>query len=198
MEQAQRGYKPFRDLRFYPGRNIDPERKKALADLKLDANELTTDDIAWNLGILWTRAMYVTLDVARQRYGDEAAHELAEELGYQLAKANLVKWIKSHQITDLTPEDFARFQDNRHALGGAKHAETYISYDETGVQLYRTGCGYHDNRPEGHESFCQYSAPGFFRGYAEIDPRISARIICCRSRGDADDRCEIRFDFKQR
>jgi hypothetical protein len=197
MSEAHEKYIPFRDLRFYPGFHVTEARQQELIDLAVDANDLSTDDIAWNLGVMWTRAMYTMLDVARTRVGQEAANELAEEFGYRLAKSNLLKWMKAHKIDRITPEEFARFQDNRHALGGAKHAQSFISYDDTGVQLRRTGCGYHDNRPEGLESFCKYSAPGFFRGYAEVDSRIQAEVICCRSKGDSTDHCEIKFTFGQ-
>jgi hypothetical protein len=197
MASSDGKYQPFRDLRFYPGYNLSDSRQQELTDLAVDADELSGDDIAWTLGTMWTRAMYTMLEVARSRVGEKVAQELAEEFGYRLAKGNLLKWMKAHHITKITPEEFARFQDNRHALGGAKHAQSYISYDGTGVQLYRTGCGYHDNRPEGLESFCKYSAPGFFRGYAEVDPRIKAEMICCRSRGDATDHCELRFMFDE-
>lgn len=195
MGEVSGKYQPYRELRFYPGSNVTEERKQGLADLAVEPNELTSDDVAWNLGVLWTRAMYTLMGVVRDRFGDEVANEVAEEFGYRVAKTNLIAWMRSHSLDRMTTEQFARFQDNRHALGGARHAESYISYDDEKLILRRTGCGYHDNRPEGHVSFCHYSAPGFFRGYAEVDPHIKAKVIRCRSRGDSKDDCEIHFEI---
>ncbi len=188
-------YQPFRDLRFYPGANLDESRQKELANLGVEADELTSADIAWHLGMLWTRVMYMMLAVVRDRHGEQEANAAAEQFGYQVAKSNLTKWMQARNLKRMTPEQFARFQDNRHALGGAKAAESFISYDDDGVYLHRTGCGYHDNRPDGHPSFCRYSAPGFFRGYAEVDPQIRGEVLRCRSRGDSKDDCKLQFKF---
>lgn len=197
MAEPPKPYTPYQDLRFYPGANISEERKQALAALEVEPDQLTADDIAWNLGAFWTRSTYVMWNVVRDRFGDEVAKQVAEEYGYRLGKTNLLKWMKAHGLTRMTPEQFARFQDNRHALGGARHAESYITYDDDKVVLWRTGCGYHDNRPEDSPSFCQYSCLGFFRAYAEVDPQIEVDQIVCKSKGNSADHCETHFRFKK-
>ena len=107
-------YKPYDDLRLYPGIHLSEERKRQLDEDAIEPDELSPEDIIYKLGRMVTGTMYSLLEMVEERWGKEAARETAVEWGRRRARINLAGWMKSRGVTSLTPELWARFQDYRH------------------------------------------------------------------------------------
>jgi hypothetical protein len=102
------------------------------------------------------------------------------------------------ELEKLTPELWARFQDYRHLISGPVHAPSFIKYEgDSDLVLDRTGCLFHDGRPEGVTSYCGPAADGMFVGYADVCPELSSEHPICKSRGTSDsDHCQVRFSIQ--
>lgn len=88
-------YKPYNDLRLYPGIHLSEERKKQLDEDAIEPDQLSAEDIIYKLGRMVTGTMYTLLAMVEDKWGKEAARETAVEWGRQRARENLAGWMKS-------------------------------------------------------------------------------------------------------
>jgi hypothetical protein len=187
-------YVPTSGTRFYPGANMSEERKRQLRDFEVDAAEATYEDILVNTAAAYTGTFYAVMGLIEERWGPEAAAEVARSLGYRNGKANMEKWLKVNGVTEGSAELMARYQDLAHALRGPDHATATTEYDENRCVAHRTRCGWHTARPEGATSRCRDFSVTAIRGYAEKDTAIrEIRIARCLSWGD--DHCRHEFYY---
>ena len=191
-------YRPYDDLRLYPGVHLSDERRRQLDRDEVEPDELTTDDIVYKLSRMVTGTLYGLMELVEERWGKEAARDLAVEWGRRRGRDNLKRFLKWRGAERLTPELWARFQDYRHLISGPVHAASFLTYEgESEVVLNRTGCLFHDGRPKGMDSYCNPVAEGKFVGYAEVCPELESRHPICKSRGDSDsDHCQVRFTVR--
>ena len=192
------GYTPYSDLRLYPGVHLSDERRRRLDDDAVEPDELTAEDIIYKLSRMVTGTMYSVMELVEERWGKDAARELVVEWGRRRGRDNLRKFLRQRGETRLTPELWARFQDYRHLISGPVHANSFLSYEgESDVVLNRTGCLFHDGRPDGMDSYCEPVAQGKFAGYAQECPELESEHPVCKSRGDSDsDHCQVRFSIR--
>lgn len=190
---AEEHYKPYSTNRFYPGR-INDERKKALAKFQVPLDDLTTEDIVYNLGLGFTRTLYSLMDVVRDRFGPDAVQEVLEQWGHARGKARYGGYLKSKGVDHGSAELMAEFQDIAHTMGGPSMSTAYSEYDsdEGYCVVRRTSCGFHD--PKAEVSLCTWAGGSHVKGYMEVDPAMkeSDRPKCI-SRGDP--YCERYFKF---
>jgi hypothetical protein len=188
-------YQSTRASRFYPGR-ISEERKRKVADFELTIDDLTTDDLMWGVGRNLTVAIYQLVDVVRQRWGEQAAIEVANEFVYKRAKAGFKKFLQARGRTEGSPELMSEFQDYAHSLQGPSVSTAYTWYDDEKCIVKRTGCAYHTERPEGMESLCRHMGDSFVKGYMEADPALKgSEKLKCMAFGNS--YCERIFYYKK-
>jgi predicted hydrocarbon binding protein len=188
-------YEPTRSNRFYPGR-ISEERARQVERFEISVDEVTVDDIVYNVSRAMTRMMYGPLAIIELRWGKQAAIEVAQELAYMLGKASYGQFLASRGRKSGTPELMSMYQDLIHALLGPAGSTSFTTYDEEKCVVVRTQCPFHTGRPEGMEGYCKYTGEGFMKGYTEVDPAfIETEQPFCLARGD--DHCERTFKFKR-
>ena len=172
-------YKPYDDLRLYPGIHLSEERKRELDGDAIEPDELSPEDIIYKLGRMVTGTMYSLLEMVEERWGKEAARETAVEWGRRRARINLAGWMKSRGVTSLTPELWARFQDYRHIISGPLHAPSYIEYSgENDLVLNRKACLFHDGRPEGYGQLLRPRLRRHVRRLRGGEPGLRGRHAC--------------------
>ncbi len=198
MSENETSYTPYNDLRLYPGIHLSEERCRQLDEDAVEPDELSTDDITYKLSRMVTGTMYGLLEVIEERWGKQAAREVTFEWARRRGRENLRRWMKERGAEHLTPELWARFQDYRHIISGPIHARSFISYEgDSDVVLNRTGCLFHDGRPEGMDSYSGTVADGKFVGYNEVCPEITSEHPICKGRGTSDsDHCQVRFSIR--
>jgi len=194
-EGNHESYRPVNDLRLYPGIHLNKERREQLDKDEIDPTELTIDDIVFKLARLVTGTLYSLIQLIEERWGKQAARDLIYEWGRRRAHENLKRWMDARGLKKLTPQAWAKFQDYRHLISGPVHAPSLLHYEgDSEVILNRTGCLFHDGRPEGMDSYCGVSADGMFVGYTEVCPELKCEHPICKSRGTSpDERCQVRF-----
>jgi hypothetical protein len=187
-------YVATRTDRFYPGARLSEERKRQIQDLDISADEVTVDDIVFNTAAAYTGTFYLVMGLIEEKWGREAAEEIARSLGRKNGKRNFEKWLENHGVTEGTAELMAKFEDMAHALRGPNHASAVSEYDDDHVVVTRTRCGWHTGRPDGMQSYCRHFSEEAMRSYGEADPAIKeARTVCCMSYGD--DHCRHEFFY---
>ena len=177
-------YRSTKTDRFYPGR-ISEERARQLLNFEVAVEDITVDDIIYMLSRSWTTTIYVFLGMIRERWGEEAARESAEQYGYLLGQTAMRRWLRRLQTDTQTPETMCMYQDLQHALGGPNFAENVTEYDDEKVVIRRTKCVFHTNRPRGMESYCEPIIDGYVRAYLELDKGLEGgERVACMCRGD--------------
>jgi hypothetical protein len=191
-------YRPYKELGFYPGIHLSPERKRELDEDAVEPNELTTDDIVYKLSRMITGTFYGFIRVIEDKWGKEAAREVAFEWGHQRGRENLERWMEARGVKRLTPELLARYQDYRHLISGPLLAPSFTEYEgESDLVLNRSVCLFHDGRPEGMDSYCWVYADGMYLGYKEACPELTCEHPICKSRGTSkDNRCQVRYHIQ--
>ena len=186
-------------MRLYPGIHLSEERRRQLDADELEPDELTTDDIVYKLSRMVTGTLYGLMEMIEERWGKEAARDLVVEWGRRRGRDNLKRFLAQKGTDRLTPELWARFQDYRHLVSGPVHSPSFLTYEgDSEVVLNRTGCLFHDGKPEGVDSYCIPVAEGKFVGYAEVCPELTSEHPICKSRDDSGDRCQVRFSIRPR
>jgi hypothetical protein len=192
VDPQRPAYAPTRSSRFYPGAALSPERKQRILDFDLELDEATIDDILFNTAAAYTGTFYAVIGLIEERWGKEAAREIANELGSRNGQRNLEKWLALNGVDRGSPMLMSKFQDFQHGMRGPDHANATSEYDERRARVFRTRCGWHTGRPEGAESYCRHFSETAVAGYGAGDPGIQEiRIVCCMSWGDG--HCEHEF-----
>ena len=190
-------YRPYDDVRLYPGVHLSDERRRRLDEDAVGPDELTTEDIVYKLSRMVTGTMYTMLELIEERWGKDVAREMVTEWGRRRGSENLKRYLDQQGIDRMTPELWARFQDYRHLISGPVHVQSFLSYEgDSEIVLNRSGCLFHDGRPQGMDSYCAPMAEGIFVGYAEACPGLESRHSICKSRGDSESHCQVRFTIR--
>ena len=185
-------YESTRSTRFYPGAKLSEERKQRILDFDIDLDEVTVEDILFNTARAYTGTFYAVVGLIEKRWGKEAAHEIARELGGTSGRRNMEKWLRIHGVDAGSPMLMSKFQDFQHGLRGPDHANATSEYGDDRARVCRTKCGWHTGRPEGAESYCRYFSERAIGGYGAADPALhEIRISECMSWGD--ERCVHEF-----
>ena len=121
-------YVPYSDLRLYPGIHLSEERHKQLDEDSVDPDKLSSEDIIYKLSSMVTGTMYGLLSLIEERWGKQAAREVAFEWGRGRARENLKRWMGHQGVDRLTPEIWAKFQDYRHIISGPIHSPSFSSF----------------------------------------------------------------------
>jgi hypothetical protein len=187
-------YATTRSSRFYPGASVEPSRRQLIDRLGLDIDNVTVDDIVTSMAGAYTGIFYALIDLITQRWGAEAAREVASALGRTNGERNLRQWLDSRNESQGSPELMAAFQDYQHAMRGPDHAAAVSRYDDDEAVVDRPRCAWHTRRPEGTESFCKYVSQGIIAGYGAADPALEeVRIAQCMSWDD--NVCQHQFRY---
>jgi hypothetical protein len=197
-------YQPHRDMRLYPGANLSAERREALDDQAVDADDLTADDIAYCLSRLSTLTMYELIAQIEERWGKDAAKDVVFEWARKRGREAIKKWMAARGLDHITPESWAQYQDFRHLMSGPIHAHSFISYRESSdeseedvVELNRTACFFHTGRPTGMDSYSQHVSHGMDLGYHEAFPEINFKFMYCMSEGTSTTGCKAHFRIQK-
>lgn len=190
------GYKPTRSSRFYPGISVSEERRHRILENDLDLEELTIDDLLYSAAAANTRTFYAVMALVEERWGEEAAHDIARALGRRNGKVNWRRFLEKHGVTHGTPSLMSKWQDLAHAMRGPDHANAVSDYTSGQTTTYRTRCAWHNSRPEGAESYCRFFAEECVKGYMEVDSALKrVDMVRCMSYGD--DHCAQIFWYEQ-
>ncbi len=198
-------YNPKRDVsqyRFtrangdqgYPGSDLTAERKEQIRNLDVMPDDITVDDIVWNVSRNGSSYFFALLKNAADICGEDVARQLATRLGYTAGRANYRKMQRRFGVTNLTAEQLARYEDTVHLLGGVDMATCTSEYEGDTWIGRRTRCAFHTGAPDGAGHYCRYVQEGFERAYHECDPNIQEmRYDKSLMNGDSECRHVIRF-----
>ena len=172
-------YRPYADNRFYPGL-ISEERQQQLQSYDFELSEVTADDIVWSLSKSVPGMGYMTLGWVRDKFGEEAAREMAREIGYQSGRAIFDAYRKKIGVgpgEPLTTEQFAQFQDYAHVTSGVDSIFAFSGYDDDKAWVSRQRCNFggfgpYTNAPPSLRGICTYAELGFISAYKELQPSM--------------------------
>jgi hypothetical protein len=172
-------YEPYRSHQIFPG-HISEGRQKELSEYDFDLRQLNGDDLTWILSKSVSGTAYSALRFVRDKFGKEAAQELAREFGYESGVGIFNKYRDHLGIgpgIPLTPEQFAEFQDYAHATMGVDATYSFSDYDDKRAWVSRQRCffggsGPYSNAPADLEDICAYSDLGFISAYKELQPTL--------------------------
>lgn len=156
----------------YPGLDLTEERMERIRNLTLNPDEITADDIVWNVSRNASSYFFSLLKNAAEMCGEEVARELARRLGYTAGRSNYRKMQRRFGVTNLTAEQVAQYEDTVHLLGGVEMATCTSEYNANTWIGRRTRCPFYTGAPEGAGHYCSYVQEGFERAYKESDPNI--------------------------
>lgn len=188
-------YQSTKTNRFYPGR-ISEERIRQLEYYLVPIDEITTDDIVFNLTRARTAWIYALLGYIERKWGEEEAIEAARSVGYYMGRAQMKRRLQGLGQEGQTAEQMAHYQDINHAYGGVTSSDNYSEYDDENVMIYRRSCAFHNLRPPRMRSYCHPIIEGYTTAYQELDKGlIGLREEACLSQGD--DHCYGGFHYKK-
>jgi hypothetical protein len=172
-------YQPFTDNRFYPGL-ITETRQNQLAVFDFELRDLTADDLVWHLSKSVAGTAYSALRWVRDKFGQDAAQELAREFGYESGVAIFDSYRQRVGVAPgepLTPEQFAEFQDYAHATMGVDAVYSFSGYDDEKAWVSRHRCFFggsspYTNAPADLHAVCAYADLGFISAYKELQPQL--------------------------
>jgi hypothetical protein len=171
---------------------VERDREVLIEKLALDIDKVGVDDIVVSLAGAYTGLFYALINLITERWGADAAQELARQLGRRNGERNLTQWLKSRDEPSGSPALMAAFQDYQHAMRGPDHAAAISDYDDDKATVDRDRCAWHSRRPDGTTSYCRFVSEGIIEGYGAADPGVSEiRIQQCMSWGDAGCRHEF-------
>lgn len=173
------GYQPYTENSFYPGL-ISEERQQKLQRFDFSFNEITADDVVWLLSKAVPGTAYTALRWVRDKFGEEAAQELAREMGYQSGAAIFNTYRAKIGVPPgepLTPEQFVEFQDTAHMTMGVDSSYAFSGYDEEKAWVSRQRCAFggfgpYTNAPPSLRGICTYAELGFISAYKELQPTM--------------------------
>ena len=158
--------------RGYPGLDFSAERQEQIRNLALSPEEITADDIVWNVSRNASSYFFALLRNASDMCGEEVARELARRLGDTTGRSNYKKMQRRFGVKHLTAEQLALYEDTVHLLGGVEMATCTSEYDGNTWVGHRTRCPFYTGAPKGANHYCRYVQEGFERAYKECDPNI--------------------------
>jgi hypothetical protein len=91
-----------------------------IRNLAVNPEEITADDIVWNVSRNASSYFFALLKNAAEMCGEEVARELARRLGYTAGRSNYRKMQRRFGVTNLTAEQIAQHEDTVHLLGGVE------------------------------------------------------------------------------
>jgi hypothetical protein len=172
-------YQPYTDNSFFPGL-IDEARQEKLLTYDFDVTEITADDVVWLLSKGVPGTAYTALRWVKDKFGEEAAQEMAREFGYQTGAAIFDRYRRKVGVAPgepLTTEQFVEFQDLAHSTMGVDAVHAYSGYDDEKAWVSRQRCtfggfGPFTNAPPGLRGICTYAELGFISAYKELQPTM--------------------------
>lgn len=192
--EAQK-YAPTKTDRFYPGR-ISEQRIRQLEYYLVPIDELTIDDIVFQLTRARTAWIYALLGYIERKWGEKEAVEAARAVGYYMGRAQMKRRLRGLGQECQTAEQMAQYQDLNHAYGGVTSANNYVEYDDENVMIYRTSCVFHTLKPPGMRSYCRPIIEGYTTAYQELDKSIvGLREEACLCMGN--DHCYGGFKYRK-
>jgi hypothetical protein len=189
-------YVPRSDRSDYPGIEMSSERAEQLRRLNVDIDDITVDDIVYNVSKNGSSFFFGLLRLIEENHGAEAMREIARQFGYIAGRSNYRKMQKRFGVETLGPERLALYEDTVHLLSGVDMATAISSYDETTCTITRTRCSFFTGHPPGAQNYCKYVSEGFTRAYHEADPNL-VEIEYNASLRDGDDHCEHVFRYRK-
>jgi hypothetical protein len=194
MEDKKK-YQTTKTNRFYPGR-ISEERVRQLESYLIPIDELTTDDIVFNLTRARTAWIYALLGYIERKWGEKEAEEAATTVGYYMGRAQMKRRLQALGTDRQTAEQMAHYQDLNHVYGGVTSSDNYSEYDDENVMIHRNSCAFHSLRPPGMKSYCRPIIEGYIAAYKELDKGIIGfKDEACLCKGD--DHCYGGFIYKK-
>jgi hypothetical protein len=189
-------YKPHQDASDYPGANLSAERAERLRNLDVDPDEITVDDIVYNVSKNGSSIFFLLMRMVAEQSGEEIAREFARRLGYVIGRSNYPKMQRRFGVTTLGPERLARYEDTVHLLGGVDMAHCFSSYEGNTCMITRTRCAFHTGHPPGAGHYCPFMNEGFATAYKECDPNL-IDMAYPKSLARGDDHCEHVFRYRE-
>jgi hypothetical protein len=184
-------YSSTRSNRFYPGR-VAPDRRKALAGYAVPIDELTTDDLVYQVSVGPRAVLYDLIGIVMERFGQEAGVAVMEVAGRRNGATLYAAWLQHNGVSRGSAELMAQYQDIRHFAAGPEHATAFSEYGDDYCVVRRVTCAYHD--PDAPLSLCQWFGQAHVDGYISVDPAIVREAKpACLSWGDS--YCERAFWF---
>lgn len=172
----------------YPGLDLSEEREEQLRNLDVDLDEISADDIVWNVSRNASSYFFLLLRYIAKLHGEESACALAEKLGYVTGRSNYRKMQKKFGVETLTPEMVALYEDTAHLLGGVEMATCTSEYRGNEWIGHRKRCPFHTGAPDGAGHYCRFVNKGFTKAYQECDPNIE-EVRYESSLMDGDEQC---------
>jgi hypothetical protein len=178
-EELEVAYEPYRSHAIFPG-HVSAAREEELSNYDFDLRQVTGDDLVWILSKSVAGTAYSALRFVRDKFGKEAAQELARELGYESGVGIFNKYrarLGLEPGEQLTSEQFAEFQDYAHATMGVDATYSFSDYDDEKAWVSRQRCFFggsspFTNAPADLEDICAYADLGFVSAYKELQPTL--------------------------
>lgn len=187
-------YVPHQDVEGYPGANISPERAERIRKLDLGIEEITVDDIVYNVSRNGSSIFYLALKLVSEACGEEEARDIARKIGYTAGRSNYRKMQKRFGVTTLGPERAAIYEDTVHLLSGSDMAYCFSEYDGEKCVVRRTRCSFHTGHPPEAGHYCWFLNEGFKQAYEELDPNLEVTYEKSMTKGDSC--CEHVFRYR--
>ena len=172
-------YQPYVSHEEFPG-HISEARQEQLAAYDFTVTDVTGDDLVWVLSKAVAGTAYTALRYVRDKFGQEAAQELARQFGYEGGQSIFGTYrarLGLEPGEPLTAEQFAEFQDYAHAMMGVDAAYSFSDYDDEKAWVSRKRCFFggsspFTNAPADLEDICAYADLGFVSAYKELQPTL--------------------------
>ncbi|TAK31835.1 MAG: hypothetical protein EPO21_16475 [Chloroflexota bacterium] len=143
MTEAKRRYVPMRDTRFFPA-HVSPERAQAVAEFKIDIEDLTVDDLLNYYANQTFKTIMMWYFVVRDMWGEDASKEALAKFAEVAGTRRMQLWLKKFDTDAINSEQMALGQDLCHVLYGPAGLPAYAQYEGDTCVVRRTNCPWYE------------------------------------------------------
>ena len=139
-KEKKERYVPIRDCRFFPN-HVSPERARAVAEMEIDWEDLTVDDLIHYYAGSSFRTAMTWVQVVQEMFGEEAVPEAMARFGEKAGMQRMSRWLKRFNTDAMDSEQMAYAQDLVHVIYGPNVIKHCFSQWEDDVCVARrTSC----------------------------------------------------------
>ncbi len=181
----------------YPG-TLSEERRDEVDNLRVPIRDLTSDDLIYSMSRQIESNFQTIYSVAEQLVGEDAAKEIAYQVGLRYGGAGYRKVLEANDAAGGgSPRTMALYQDLAHYIRGPKHTSAlFAEYDDERCIVRRKECLYYSDAAPSNGKYTGEFERGACDGYASVDPNLDrTEVHACRWRGDG--HCEMHWVFKR-
>lgn len=132
-------YVPLRDTRLFQC-HVSPERARAVAESKIDWEDLTIDDL---LTYYATNAFRILLSwalIVKELFGEEACKKALAKYAEKAGTRRMQLWLERFNTDALDSEQMAYAQDLAHIMYGPSGIGCYCQWEDDVCVARRTSC----------------------------------------------------------